>query len=767
MVSALALVLALAQSSQANLGELRLVVRDASGLPLRSTVDLTSDANRVRQALETTDEGVVVARGLPFGAYRVAVTRAGFAPFTGVVEIRSAVPTNYVVTLALARVEAQVTVTVPETLVDPHQTASVQRVGIDALQRRALALPGRSLPDLVNTQPGWLLEANGVLHPRGSEYQTQYVVDGLPLSDNRSPAFAPELDADDVRALSILTGGYPAEYGRKLGGVIEVVTAGDNHLGFHGSVAGSIGSFSTKGGEALAGYSWPRMTLSAAAGVAATDRYLDSPVEENFTNHGSTWHLTLHFERDVGDSDRFGVVVRHGEADFLVPNELVQEQAGQRQQRDSRETAGQFSYQHVFSIPLVADVRGMARTLDAGLDSNLASTPVLASQVRGLREGYLKATASAHLGTHELKAGADFSDGTITERFDYLITNRDLFDRDTPPVFAFADRRADREQSLFIQDQIRAGQWTASAGLRWDHYAVVVDETAFSPRFGVAWAWPAAGLVLRASYDRAFQTPAVENLLLASSPAVDVLNDNVLRLPVRPSRGNFYEAGVSKTLRDVARLDASYFERRMADFADDDVLLNTGVSVPIAFRRADVRGAEVKLEVPQWKRMSGAVSYALMHGVGDLPISGGLFLGANASSLLASTAQFPISQDQRHTLHGRATYQTTRSIWTAVAVAYGSGLPVEFDGSYAEAVAAYGQRIVDRVDFEAGRVRPSLSVDASAGVVLKKTPPRQLSLQFDARNLTNRLNVINFAGLFSGTALAPPRSVALRLRADF
>jgi len=80
------------------------------------------------------------------------------------------------------------------------------------------ALPGRSLPDLVNTQPGWLLEANGILHPRGSEYQTQYGVDGLPLTDNRSPTFAPEVEADDVRSMNILTSGYPAEYGRKLGG---------------------------------------------------------------------------------------------------------------------------------------------------------------------------------------------------------------------------------------------------------------------------------------------------------------------------------------------------------------------------------------------------------------------------------------------------------------------------------------------------------------------------------------------------------------------
>src|SRR5204862_5934998 len=122
----------------------------------------------------------------------------------------------------LAQVQTQVTVNVEETLLDLRQTSTTNRIGAETLQHRTTALPGRSLPDLVNTQPGWLLEANGILHPRGSEYQTQYVVDGLPLTDNRSAVFAPEPGVDDVHSIAIMTGGYPAEYGRKLGGVIEV-----------------------------------------------------------------------------------------------------------------------------------------------------------------------------------------------------------------------------------------------------------------------------------------------------------------------------------------------------------------------------------------------------------------------------------------------------------------------------------------------------------------------------------------------------------------
>jgi hypothetical protein len=42
-----------------------------------------------------------------------------------------------------------------------------------------------------------------------------------------------------------------------------------------------------------------------------------------------------------------------------------------------------------------------------------------------------------------------------------------------------------------------------------------------------------------------------------------------------------------------------------------------------------------------------------------------------------------------------------------------------------------------------------------------------MSLQADGHDLNNRLNVIDFAGLFSGNAIAPQRSYTLRLQSRF
>ena len=763
-----ALFLALGQFAQSNTGELRITVTDSSGLPLPGPVDVVSEANDFRQRVDTDPMGLLVVRRLPFGSYRVGVARAGFTDVSRLVEIRSALPAEYHLTMNVAGVQAQVTVSSDATLLDPHQATSAHRIGAETLQQRTTALPGRALPDVVNTQPGWLLEANGILHPRGSEYQTQYVIDGLPLTDNRSPVFAPESGADGVQAMTIMTGGYPAEYGRKLGGVIEVVTTSPSRRGFGASVSASLGSFQTASGDTVAEYGREKSTLSVTAAIAGTDRYLDPPVEEDYTNHGTTANASLRFERDVTTSSRFGVILRRGEARFLVPNEHVQQEAGQRQDRSSKENAAQFSAQRIFSANVVGDVRAMVRDVSAALWSNAASTPIAASQDRGFREVYFKATVSAHAGAHEVKAGADVSLARVREAFAYRIADRSRFDPGTPAAFSFADRRADHEQAIFVQDQVRMGPWTLNGGLRWDHYRLMVGDRAFSPRLAAAWSWPAADLVLRASYDRAFQTPAIENLLIASAESVEALAGDVLRLPVPPSRGDFYEAGLSKAIAGRVRLDAALFTRRTTDVADDDLLLNTGVSFPIAFHRAVINGAEIKLELRRWKNIAGSLGYSHLHGIGELPITGGLFLGEEGRSRLSSTDRFPVTQDQRHTIRGRAIYQFSSSGWIALAGSYGSGLPFEdFEDTPEEAVEQFGQRVVDRVNFETGRVRPSASFDASAGTTLAKSARHAVRLQAEVRNLTNRLDVINFAGLFSGTALAPSRSVAVRVRVDF
>jgi hypothetical protein len=764
----LALVTATVASAQSNSGELRLKVTDPAGLGVQSTVELVSDSNEVRRTLPTDDGGNAVAERLPFGIYQIRVAPAGFVPYSESLEIRSALPTFVRIKLNVATVSTSVMVKDVDMLIDPHAAGAVQRIGSDTIRNRLSSLPGRSLVDLVNTEPGWLYEGNAVLHPRGSEYQTQFVVDGIPLTDNRSPSFGPEIEADDVQSMNIYTAGFPAEYGRKMGGVVEVVTAKDSRPGWHGEVVGSGGSFDTASGYGMAQYGWGRNTLSFSAGGAATNWFLNPVVPQDYTNTGTTSDFAVHYERDLTDRDRMGLIVRHEQSEFEVPNEQVQQAAGQLQNRNNKETMAIFSYQHIFSTDLLGDFHAMLRQDPDGFWSNPLSTPVIAFQQRGLRDGYLKATVSFHHKVQEWKAGVESDFTPLHEGFSDTITDFTQFDPGTPGLFSFFGKGHDYEQAAFVQDNVRLGPWSLNAGLRWDHYQLLVNQNAVSPRLSVARYWKAASMVLHLSYDRIFQTPAFENILLSSSPQVVSLDPDFLRLPVMPSHGNYYEAGFTKGFLGKFKLDGNYYRRYANNYADDDLLLNTSVSFPIAFRKAEIYGAEGKLDLPAWGHLSGFVSYSYQVGSAYLPATGGLFLGdQDINSNIQGTGRFWDSQDQRNTLRTRYRYALSRRVWAALGAEYGSGLPVEFEGTTQDALAEYGEAVVARVDLAHGRVRPQFSVDASVGADVYKNDRVTIRMQGDIENLNDRLNVIDFAGLFSGNAIGPPRSGYVRLQANF
>lgn len=754
--------------AQVETGELRVSVKDSSGLPIQAQAEVSSQANQYNRVFDSDAEGHIVVKRLPFGHYVVKVSHAGLAPASQLVVVQSAIPTELDVVLAVQSVNTSVTVASDVTLLDTTSVTSIDRIGGAALQDRLTAMPGRSMGELVNQEPGWLFEANGILHPRGEEYQTQYVVDGLPLTDNRSVAYTPDFDVDNVQEMSIITGGFPAEYGRKLGGVIEVETQRDTRQGFHGKAVLSGGSFDTAAAYVEGQYGWQTNTLTLSGSATTTDHYLDPPVLQNYTNHGTLADFMLHYERDLSDKDRIGVILRRVQAKFEVPDEIVQQQAGQRQDRDSFESAAQFSYTHIFSSNVLADFRAMTRDLTAGFWSNDLSTPMIASQDRGYHEVYVKGTVSMHAGHHEFKTGVESDYASIEEALNYLITDPSLFTPDTPLSFNFYGHAPDREQGVFAQDEMHWNDLTLSAGVRFDHYDLLVNQTAWSPRAGAAYYWPWAKIIFRASYDRIFQTPAFENLLVSSSEQVTSLSSQVLRLPVQPARGDYYQTGFGRGFFGHIRFRGNFYWRHYRNYPDDDLLLNTGVSFPITFALADIYGAEAKLEITPWGRFSGYASYSNMRGNGYFPVTGGLFLGDEAVQAISATSGvFPVSQDQRNTVRARFRYEFTSRVWVAAGGTYDSGLPIDFDGTYQEAAMQYGQAILNRVNFSDYRPRPLFSLNASLGVALRKSEKYPMRFQIDGTNLTNEVNVIDFAGLFSGTAIGPTRSVNARLQFGF
>ena len=802
--------MALPLLAQSNSGELRLTVTDPSGLSVKCTVEIVSQSNQYRHTFTTDTQGNLDAKRLPYGLYQVQIQAPGFAEVSESVEIRSALPLDHTSRLKVAAVSESVKVSASATLVDPYRASSVNEMGPETIENRLTALPGRSMQDLVNSEPGWLYEGNAVLHPRGSEYQTQFVVDGIPLTDNRSPSFGPEVEADDVDSLKICTAGIPAEFGRKMGGVVEVNTLKSADPGFHGQLTLFGGAYDTGGINTQDQYTWNKNTFGLSASGNMTGHYLNPVVPQNYTNDGTTGSFSVSYERELTPKDRLTLIVRHELARYEIPNEFVQQNGAyvpnadntvgcppvppadelsdcvfipgtQLQTGDNFETIGSVAYQHIFSSEAIGSLRGMARDNSNDFYSNPSSWPLIATQHNDFKEIYFNGNFSVHHGSQEWKAGLESDAIFLHENFRYLMPDcADPSDPQCPinlgildagaTTFAFTGSRPDLEQSAYVQDLIRLGNWTVNAGLRWDHYQLLLNQNALSPRVAISRYFPSLGVNLHASYDRIFQTPSFENILLASSPAAEALDTSVpaVQLPVQPSHGNYYELGSTKAFFEKLRLDANMFRRDVNNYADDSQVLSTGISFPIAFRKAILYGAEVKLEVPHWGRFSGFASYSYIVGNVWNPVTGGLFLGDDASGATSQlTGHFPDSQDQRNTVRVRVRYQVAPRLWVAVGADYNSGLPFQPDLTPQQYATEYGQVVINHLNFNLGRISPYFTQNASVGADLYQREKRSVRLQADVQNLSNELEVIDFGGLFSGNALGPSRQYTFRLVSTF
>ena len=107
-----------------------------------------------------------------------------------------------------------------------------------------------------------------------------------------------------------------------------------------------------------------RGRTAAAFGVQGgrTDRYLDPPVEGNFTNKAFNSGISGSLERDWSQQNRLRLSLYRQRTGLLVPNEGFQQQAGQRQDRRNAETLGQLSYQRTLSPRLLASFREWGET---------------------------------------------------------------------------------------------------------------------------------------------------------------------------------------------------------------------------------------------------------------------------------------------------------------------------------------------------------------------------------------------------------------------
>jgi hypothetical protein len=252
MLVVLALVFSVA--AQEITGTILGTVKDPSGavIPNATVTVLNTDKNVVIRTVTSNTEGEYNAPLLPIGHYTLTVSAPGFKK-TLQKDITLNVSDRLTFPIVLQVGGAETEVTVEANALQVEQQSATASGLINGTQVRELSLNNRNYEQLVSLQPGVSYGGGdqlyvGVMNPNGDSNSVDFAINGArENSNNWTIDGADNVDrgsnstllnypsVDSIAEFKVLRGMYNAEFGRSMGGQINVVTKSGESK-FHGSL---------------------------------------------------------------------------------------------------------------------------------------------------------------------------------------------------------------------------------------------------------------------------------------------------------------------------------------------------------------------------------------------------------------------------------------------------------------------------------------------------------------------------------------------------
>jgi hypothetical protein len=789
-----------ARDAFAAAGSIRGRVLDPDGNAVPGvTLELRNDITGFRAETVTGADGAYQFFNVPFNPYEIRAEIQGFVPVQRTVDVRSTTPVEVPIALELAGVKESLTVTAETGAAELETDTSVSHVDIDKsyVSRAPATLASRAMEELVTATPGFAKDENGRYHFQGFHSQGEFVIDGQTISDQTGVTFSNSIDPGIAQSMEVIYGNVPAEYGEKIGAVVNLATKSGLGTPFHGDIEGGAARFATYDGRLDLGGGSPNLAAFASLNASWSDRFLDPVNFDNLHNTGETQRAFLRLDYasdDMRDQVRFTALA--GRTNRDVPNTFTQQDAGQAQQVRSRDQNYSLGWTHLLSTKATLDANAFARVSTFELLPSAGDTPVTATSDRSLDNYGLNAAVTlAPSPHHEVKAGGVVKWFPIDETFSFGITDPAFNDPDSDgynpdlapydltrggqPLF-FRGSRTGTYAAGYVQDNVHYGGLTANLGLRYDHNDLPTTESQLQPRVGVAYYIKRSGTVLRAAYDRLFLTPEYENILFSSSEvAASVVPPEVKEsrelgggvLLNRSERQNAYLVGAQQALGPRLRLDFDFWWRRATYPADQDQFFNTGIVFPITFSEGRHNGWDVRLDLAQTHGIRGFVSLGHTHAIYVPPPVGGLFLDAEAIDAITG-GPFLIDHDQKLQAQGQLFWNIGRSgAWLGANVRYDSGLVTDADPEDLaqdpdDAFAAPYVVVHSGTGLDPNRIKERTIATFSAGLDLARHG-LPVTIQADLLNAFDTQGVFNILSVFGGTHVIPPRTLAVRVRYRF
>ena len=229
---------ALAQTT----GDLDGVVVDQSGAPLPGvTVELRSPQLQGVRSAVTDAAGRYRFPVLSPGVYSVTAQLPGFTKVErSGLKVSLGATTTIPITMGLSLKE-EIVVTSEAPAVDTSKAGIGTNATLESIQRLPL---GRNFVSIAATVAGTGTDVSGNITVYGATgLENAYIIDGVNTTGVKTGTQSKQLNNEFVQEVEVKTGGYEAEFGRVLGGTINVVTkSGGNE--FKGDVFGYYDSAS-------------------------------------------------------------------------------------------------------------------------------------------------------------------------------------------------------------------------------------------------------------------------------------------------------------------------------------------------------------------------------------------------------------------------------------------------------------------------------------------------------------------------------------------
>ena len=307
--------------SAGNSGTVSGTVTDATGAIVPdATVSIANPVSGYSRTTKSDSAGHYQFTNLPLNPYHLAISVAGFAPYTQDVDVRSFVPISLKNSLAIGAASTVIEVTGSD-LVENDSTFHTD-VDRDLFNKLPLESQSSSLSSLVTlASPGVAADSNGLFHGLGDHASNSFSIDGQPITDQQSKVFSNQLPSNAVQSIEVISGAPPAEFGGKTSLVIQVTTrSGQGVTTPTGSISSSFGTFGSATGSVDLSYGGKNWGNFIEVDGLNTGRFLDPPEFAVFHDKGNELNIFDRIDRQLTAIDSIHLNLNYSRSWFQTPN---------------------------------------------------------------------------------------------------------------------------------------------------------------------------------------------------------------------------------------------------------------------------------------------------------------------------------------------------------------------------------------------------------------------------------------------------------------